>query len=123
MLFVAASAAYAYTVYKATRFTSSQRLGVVHFHGATIPYKLKSLHNSKSSTAPGIFNLGERSRTSFDTRFIDVAIPANRRDVTDEELLSRFTKAFFGGDVIQPERFVLQTLRPNLVHFSGMIRS
>jgi hypothetical protein len=106
---VAVSATYAGTVYKATRRTDPRRMTRQN----TVP---DSLQNSKSVNEivdPRGFS------TSFDTRSVSIAIPPHRRNVSDEELLSRLTKAFFGGAVIRPERFVLQTLKPNLVNFSG----
>lgn len=107
---VAASATFAYSVYKATRRTDTQRL----IRQNTVPDSLRNSKSVNDIVDPKGYS------SSFDTRYISISIPPHRRNVLDEELLSRFTKAFFGRSVIRPERYVLQKLRPNLVHFSGM---
>lgn len=107
---VAASATYAHTVYKATRRTDTQR--VIRQH--TVPDSLRTSKSVNDIVDPKGYS------SSFDTRYVSISIPPHRRNVLDEELLSRFTKAFFGGSVIRPERYVFQNLRPDLVHFSGM---
>lgn len=107
----AASATYAGTVYKETRRTDSRRMTRQN----TVPDSLRNSKSVNEIVDP------KGCSTSFDTRSISIDIPPHRRNVSDEELLSRFTKAFFGGAVIRPERFVLQNLTPNLVNFSGRI--
>lgn len=107
----AASAAYAGTVYSETRRVNSQRMTCQN----TVPDSLRNSKSVNEIVDPRGYS------TSFDTRSLSIEIPPHRRNVSDEELLSRFTKAFFGGAVIRPERFVLQKLRPNFVNFSGNI--
>lgn len=107
---VAASATYAYTVHTAVRQTDPQRM--TRYQG--VP---ESLRNSKS--VQEIIDPRNGSIV-FDTRSIDVPIPAHRRDISDQELLARFTKGFFCGAVLRPERTVLRNLRWELVHLSGM---
>lgn len=56
----------------------------------------------------------------YDTRTVTIRVP---RDTTDEVILARFVKGFFGGYVLAPEGLVLGTLRKKIVNHSGAIRS
>ncbi|KAF7547336.1 hypothetical protein G7Z17_g7797 [Cylindrodendrum hubeiense] len=53
-----------------------------------------------------------------DSRFITLEIPAEHQNVTDEVILARFSKGFFGGLVLAPERIALQIFRPRFLNFS-----
>jgi hypothetical protein len=54
-----------------------------------------------------------------DWRFITLDIPAELHDVSDQVLLAKFVKGFFGGAVLRPERLILQTVGLDLVRFSS----
>jgi hypothetical protein len=51
-----------------------------------------------------------------DTRFLTVRVP---KHLTDEEILSRFVKGFFGGYVFKPERNVLRAVRKEITGFES----
>jgi hypothetical protein len=51
-----------------------------------------------------------------DTRFLTVRV---LKRLTDEEILSRFVKGFFGGYVFKPERSVLTAVRKEVTGFEG----
>lgn len=52
-----------------------------------------------------------------DTRYVSLEIPAK---LSDEEVLARFVKGFFGGYVFGPERAILQAVRKDITQFDGM---
>lgn len=52
-----------------------------------------------------------------DTRRITVSLCD--ASLSDEEILARFVKGFFGGYALWPEYFMLRALRKNMVHFEG----
>ncbi|KAJ5241999.1 uncharacterized protein N7469_000326 [Penicillium citrinum] len=106
----AASATYAYTVHKAVRQIDPQRMT----RQQTVSDSLRNSRSVNKIVDP------RGGSIVFDTRYISVPIPAHRRDISDQELLARFTKGFFGGAVLRPERTVLRKLRWELVHLSGM---
>ncbi|EEU39455.1 uncharacterized protein NECHADRAFT_70193 [Fusarium vanettenii 77-13-4] len=68
----------------------------------------------KSRSVSEIVNAGNHARVS-DSRFIALDIPSQHHDVSDEVLLAKFVKGYFGGAVIGPERRTLQTLGRNLL--------
>ncbi|KAJ4321741.1 hypothetical protein N0V84_005174 [Fusarium piperis] len=72
---------------------------------------------AKSKSVSEIVNAGNHARVS-DSRFIALDIPSQHHDVSDEVLLAKFVKGYFGGAVIGPERRTLQTFGLNLVHFT-----
>jgi hypothetical protein len=72
----------------------------------------------KSKSVSEIVNAGNHARVS-DSRFIALDIPSQHHNVSDEALLAKFVKGYFGGAVIGPERRTLQTLGRNLVHFTS----
>ena len=98
-------------------FTVSQRVSLVNKSLVTrstdIPETFK---NSRS--AAEIVNARKHVYHS-DWRWITLDIPAEHRDVSDEVLLAKFVKGFFGGAVLRPERLVLQAAGLNLVRFSS----
>lgn len=50
------------------------------------------------------------------------SIAVRRREgVSNEQLLARFVKGFFGGRVLAPERIVLSGLGRDLVGFEGKL--
>jgi hypothetical protein len=51
-----------------------------------------------------------------DTRFLTVHVS---KSLTDEEILSRFVKGFFGGYVFKPERSLLEIARKEITNFEG----
>ncbi|RGP62370.1 hypothetical protein FSPOR_9416 [Fusarium sporotrichioides] len=51
-----------------------------------------------------------------DWRFITLDIPAEHENVSDQVLLAKFVKGFFGGAVLRPERLILQTVGLDLVN-------
>lgn len=72
----------------------------------------------KSRSVSEIVNAGNHTRVS-DSRFIALDIPSQHHGVSDEVLLAKFVRGYFGGAVIGPERRTLQTLGLNLVHFTS----
>ncbi|CAM1509759.1 Fc.00g000940.m01.CDS01 [Cosmosporella sp. VM-42] len=79
-----------------------------------IPHSLK-----QSNTVKNIVN-ARNHEAMADSRFITINIPARLREVSDEVLLAKFVKGFFGGLVIAPERIALQTVKMDLVHFKAL---
>ncbi|KAF2465867.1 uncharacterized protein BDR25DRAFT_204293, partial [Lindgomyces ingoldianus] len=55
-----------------------------------------------------------------DTRSITLTVPSR---LSDEVILARFMKGYFGGWVFTPERSVLRVWRPDIVRFSSMLES
>ncbi|RGP79203.1 hypothetical protein FLONG3_2639 [Fusarium longipes] len=55
-----------------------------------------------------------------DWRFMTLDIPAEHHDISDQVLLAKFVKGFFGGAVLRPERLILQTVGIDLVSFSNI---
>jgi hypothetical protein len=98
-------------------FTVSQRVSPVDKNLITrstdIPETLK---NSRS--AREIINARKHVYHS-DWRWITLDIPAEHHDVSDEVLLAKFVKGFFGGAVFRPERWVLQAVGLDLARFSS----
>ena len=78
-----------------------------------IPDSLK-----QSNSVKNIVNV-HNHKAMADSRFITIEIPDRLQKVTDEVLLAKFVKGYFGGRVIGPERIALQTLKLDLVHFKG----
>ncbi|PKS05138.1 hypothetical protein jhhlp_008505 [Lomentospora prolificans] len=99
---------YAYLIHQRIKDIDSKRIVVRE----TIPEHFKQSWSVKDVTNPRL----HPSRA--DSRFITLEIPDQYRGVSDEALLARFVRGFFGGLVIAPERLVLQTVRMNLVHFT-----
>lgn len=54
-----------------------------------------------------------------DCRSITIEIPPQHQDVSDEVLLAKFVKGFFGGAVLSIERTVLQIMGINMVHLNS----
>lgn len=59
-----------------------------------------------------------RHQSAADSYSITLDIPPQHRQVSDQVLLARFVRGFFGGYVLGPERVALQTLGRTLVNFS-----
>lgn len=55
----------------------------------------------------------------YDTRYMDIQLPAVAKGPSDEALLAAFLRGFFGGRVFAPERALLRFFRPDIVNFSG----
>ncbi|KPM34800.1 hypothetical protein AK830_g11771 [Neonectria ditissima] len=53
-----------------------------------------------------------------DSRFITLEIPPQHQHITDEVLLARFAKGYFGGLVLSPERILLKAIGLNLTKFT-----
>jgi hypothetical protein len=51
-----------------------------------------------------------------DTRSLNLRV---RKNLSDEEILSRFVKGFFGGTVFAPERSLLRVTRKEITRFDG----
>ena len=49
-----------------------------------------------------------------DTRSITIELP---KSVSDEQILARFVKGFFGGYILGPERSLLKAARKEITHF------
>ncbi|KAH7140913.1 hypothetical protein EDB81DRAFT_724228 [Dactylonectria macrodidyma] len=89
---------------------------------ATDPKKITTSTNipeslQKSRAVTEIVNAKKHPQME-DSRFITIEIPPEHQDATDEVLLARFAKGFFGGLVIAPERIFLWTFRPRFLNFS-----
>ncbi|KAI1071186.1 hypothetical protein LB507_009553 [Fusarium sp. FIESC RH6] len=97
-------------------FTVSQRVSLVDKNLITRSIDIpETFKNSRS--AGEIVNARKHVYHS-DWRWITLDIPAEHHDVSDEVLLAKFVKGFFGGTVLRPERLVLQAAGLNLVRFS-----
>ncbi|KAF5231330.1 hypothetical protein FAUST_9300 [Fusarium austroamericanum] len=97
-------------------FTVSRRVSLVDKNLITRSEDIpESFISSKS--AGEILNAKKHVYHS-DWRFIILDIPPEHEDVSDQVLLAKFVKGFFGGAVLRPERLILQTVGLNLVHFS-----
>ncbi|KAF2262392.1 hypothetical protein CC78DRAFT_618620 [Lojkania enalia] len=80
------------------------------------------------TAGPGLFRIS-RSTTSIinpqgnqtleSSRSITINVP---RSVSDEVLLAKFVKGFFGGYVFAPEATILWVLRANFVRFSELAK-
>lgn len=57
-----------------------------------------------------------------DTRSAVIDIPSRHQDISDEELLARSIKAFYGGLVLGPERALLKAVGARLARFAGTLR-
>ncbi|KAH7000469.1 hypothetical protein EDB80DRAFT_724019 [Ilyonectria destructans] len=99
---------YGYFVHRRIRTTDPKKITTFD----TIP---DSLQQSLSVTE--IVNAKQHHQMA-DSRFITIEIPPEHQNMTDEVLLARFTKGFFGGLVIAPERIALQIFRPKFLNFS-----
>ncbi|KID83200.1 hypothetical protein MGU_09481 [Metarhizium guizhouense ARSEF 977] len=74
----------------------------------------------KSATIRGLVN--PRGHTAWeDSRSVALAVPEGVKLPSEELLLSRFVRVFFGGRVFLFERIGLQLLRKQLVVFDGML--
>jgi hypothetical protein len=51
-----------------------------------------------------------------DTRFLTLRVA---KSLSDEEILARFVKGFFGGYVFGPERNILRATRIEITHFES----
>ncbi|KAF5643666.1 uncharacterized protein FTJAE_3083 [Fusarium tjaetaba] len=78
----------------------------------TVPEKFQ-----KSRSVSEVVNEKQHMYDS-DSRYITLDVPPEHRDVSDEVLLAKFVKGYFGGAVIRPERVALSTLGMTLVNFS-----
>ncbi|KAM5354046.1 hypothetical protein ACJ41O_000696 [Fusarium nematophilum] len=105
---VTAGGAYSFMIHR--RISLADRRQITRFDD--IP---ESFEGSRSVSE--IVNAGKHTRMA-DSRFISIDIPTQHRHVSDEVLLAKFTRGYFGGLVIGPERVALQTLGLNLVHFT-----
>jgi hypothetical protein len=54
---------------------------------------------------------------NHDTRHLTIRVP---KSLSDEEILARFVKGFFGGYVFGPERNILRATRIEITDFIGM---
>lgn len=79
-----------------------------------------SLRNSR--TVRELINI-KNHQSIVNSLTIELEIPPQHEDVADEVLLASFTRGFFGGLVLAPERTLLQTLRLNLVRFTRMFKN
>ncbi|KAF3807373.1 hypothetical protein GCG54_00008830 [Colletotrichum gloeosporioides] len=73
----------------------------------------------QSSTIKDIVNPRDHVSTS-DSRYVDLTLPKNAREVTDERILAAFTHGFFGGKVFAPERIVLAAIGRDFTGFEGL---
>lgn len=70
------------------------------------------------SKSYGIIN-PRRHTPVGDSRYITLQIPSHLKDASDEVLLSKFVRGYFGGLVIGPERLILGTLRFKFTQFTS----
>lgn len=106
---VTAGGVYGYSIQK--RVSKVDRNLITRFN--TVPEKFQ-----KSRSVSEIVNAKQHIYDS-DSRYITLDIPPQHRDVSDEVLLAKFVKGYFGGAVIRPERVALSTLGMTLVNFSS----
>ena len=90
---------------------------------ATDPKKITifdTTHDSfqKSLSVSEIVN-AKKHHQMEDSRFITLEIPPQHQNITDEVLLARFIKGYFGGLVLTPERILLKTIGLNLTTFTS----
>ncbi|KAK7455560.1 hypothetical protein Landi51_02764 [Colletotrichum acutatum] len=57
--------------------------------------------------------------SSADKLAMDMELPENARELSDEVLLATFARGFFAGKVLAIERRLLQTARPSFVSYAG----
>ncbi|KAF4341270.1 hypothetical protein FBEOM_4743 [Fusarium beomiforme] len=105
---VTAGGAYGYSIQKRVSIVDKDL--ITRFR--TVPEKFQ-----KSRSVSEVVNAKQHIYDS-DSRFITLDIPAQHRDVSDEVLLAKFVKGYFGGAVIRPERVALSTIGLTLVNFS-----
>ncbi|KAM0430926.1 hypothetical protein ACHAPT_005560 [Fusarium lateritium] len=105
---VTAGGTYGFMVQRRVRLTDRKQ--ITRFE--TIPESFE-----KSRSVSEIVNPGNHARVS-DSRFVALDIPSQHRGVSDEVLLAKFVKGYFGGAVIGPERRTLQTFGLDLVYFT-----
>ncbi|KAF4450315.1 hypothetical protein F53441_6598 [Fusarium austroafricanum] len=106
---VTAGGIYGYTIQK--RVSIIDRNLITRFSDQ-VPEKFK-----RSRSVSEVVNARQHMSNS-DSRFITLDIPAEHRDVSDEVLLAKFIKGYFGGPVIMPERVALSAVGLTLVNFS-----
>lgn len=106
---VTAGGVYSFTVYR--------RVSLVDKNLITRSGDISETFKNSKSTSE-IVNARKHMYHS-DWRFMTLDIPAEHQDVTDEVLLAKFVKGFFGGAVIRPERWALQMAGLELVRFSS----
>lgn len=53
-----------------------------------------------------------------DTRYITIRVS---KTLSDEEILARFVKGFFGGHVFELERGLLKVAKKEITHFEGKL--
>jgi hypothetical protein len=106
-----AATAYALMVYNRTSSIDTRRITAVH----SVPDSFRA-----SGTLRKVVNPRDHVM-STDTRTMVIDIPATRRHVSDQELLARFTKAFYNGWVFAPEKYLIRLLsRRTLVSFPAI---
>ncbi|GME43725.1 hypothetical protein NCS57_00863800 [Neofusicoccum parvum] len=108
-LYVSATGALAYT------FITHRRISSISKTDIRAPddnsKRFKSSHSVTSIVNPH----GHPAIPS--SRSISLSAFPIAKDLSDEQILARFVKGFFGGWVIGPERTILRLFRPSLVHF------
>ncbi|KAH9230896.1 hypothetical protein K456DRAFT_1763801 [Colletotrichum gloeosporioides 23] len=57
--------------------------------------------------------------STSDSRYVDLTLPKNASEVTDERILAAFTHGFFGGKVFAPERIVLAAIGRDFTGFEA----
>ncbi|KAF5984943.1 hypothetical protein FBULB1_3136 [Fusarium bulbicola] len=105
---VTAGGVYGYSIQK--RVSKVDRNLITRFK--TVPEKFQ-----KSRSVSEVVNAKQHIYDS-DSRYITLDIPPQHGDVSDEVLLAKFVKGYFGGAVIRPERVALSTLGMTLVNFT-----
>lgn len=73
--------------------------------------------NKSFQTSASVKITNPRSHVPLrDSRSLTIAVP---KTLSDEEVLTRFVKGFFGGHVFGLERGILRAARHELTHFKG----
>ncbi|KAH0430352.1 hypothetical protein CcaCcLH18_07864 [Colletotrichum camelliae] len=73
----------------------------------------------QSSTIENIVNPRNHVSTA-DSRYVDLILPKNAAEATDERILAAFAHGFFGGKVFAPERRVLAAIGRDFTGFEGV---
>lgn len=88
--------------------------------------QITTLDEVRSSMTEGSFrkivNL-KKHPSMADGRYITLDIPPHLQHVSDEALLAKFTKGFYCGLVLGPERLALGTLKATLTYLPGKLDS
>ncbi|KAK1533313.1 hypothetical protein CPAR01_10021 [Colletotrichum paranaense] len=101
-------------------------------HGCEVYTSIRAVYTRRVVSSSGLSENFKQSHTlktlvnprghasSADRLALDLDLPKNARDLSDEVLLATFIHGFFAGKVLAIERLLLQTARPTLVSYAGL---